>query len=162
MILTPTAFLGPVCHANGVFVVDALPSEVEFFNGDANGSAAGTARVLFDPRDSSLSLNPNGDVAFSSSPIEPQDFGDCNHNPANGCVETVTYICFRPQGTMAFGATNPSFNCNSEHELNKRRSDLRAIPPAYVFVSWQAFSSLKAQPQWRYPLKALGSAHQWR
>ncbi|MEP0189826.1 MAG: GEVED domain-containing protein [Erythrobacter sp.] len=95
--------------ANSVFVVDALPSEVEFFNGDANGSAAGTARVLFDPRDSGLSLNPNGDVRFSSLAIEPQDFGDCNHNPASGYVDTVTYICFRPQGTMASGATNPSF-----------------------------------------------------
>ncbi|MEL7188970.1 MAG: GEVED domain-containing protein [Pseudomonadota bacterium] len=99
---------GPV-DTNSVLVIDAFPAELEFFNGDANGTGAGSGRVIFTDNGTGLSFNPVNDVAFSNSAIAPTSFAACNYNPASGYIGDVTYICFNPKGVMQDGPPDTSF-----------------------------------------------------
>ena len=84
-----------------LFFVDALPPEVVFFNGDADGSGPGTASVIFNDSGSGLAFNPSSDVAYATT--EPASFADCSHPPAAGFDPAIRFVCFNPQGEMAAG-----------------------------------------------------------
>ena len=90
-----------VVDDGSLFVVDALPPEVVFFNGDADGPGPGMSAVIFDDFGSGLTFNPSSDVAYAIFP--PSSFTDCTHTPAPGFDPATRYVCFNPKGEMAPG-----------------------------------------------------------
>ena len=84
-----------------LFFVDALPPEVVFFNGDADGPGAETSAIIFDDMGSGLTFNPSSDVAYATT--QPSSFSDCTHTPAPGFDPAIRFVCFNPKGEMAAG-----------------------------------------------------------
>ncbi len=102
--------LGAVFN-NSEFILDPLPAEMTFFNGDANGAAAGTDPVLFTDSSSGLTFSYASDVRYATGSTAPSSFAACSYTPVAGYDPNVRYICFNPKGAMAgkTGATTPSF-----------------------------------------------------
>ena len=92
---------------DSLFFVDALPPEVIFFNGDADGPGPGLGAVVFNDAGSGLTFDPNTDVAFATT--SPASFADCSPSLVSGFDPAVRYVCFNPQGQMASGVPAPSF-----------------------------------------------------
>ena len=82
---------------NSIFLVDALPEEMEFFNGDFDGAGPGTGPVFFEAGNSGLTLG-SADIGFSFSTTRPTSMAQCGDSPASGYVDTVKHICFAPKG----------------------------------------------------------------
>lgn len=98
--LTVTNIGDSTVDLNSTAVVDLLPPDVSFFNGDFNGAAAGTDNFEFVPGSSGLSLTPIN-VEYSA------DGGVTYAHPiASGYDSVVDAIRFSPQGTFA---ANSSF-----------------------------------------------------
>lgn len=91
-----------------LFFVDALPPEMVFFNGDADGPGPGIGAVIFEDQGSGLTFNPATDVAFAVT--LPATFDDCTHLPTPGFDAAIRFVCFRPQGGMLAGAGPPTFS----------------------------------------------------
>ena len=89
---------------DSVFVLDLLPSQVTFFNGDANGSAAGTAVVIFQNAGSGTTL-PAAALRYATT--LPATFADCTYTPISGYDPAVRYICVRPSGALRGGLAAP-------------------------------------------------------
>ena len=84
-----------------LFFVDALPPEVIFFNGDADGSGPETGAIIFSDFGSGLTFNLASNVAYATT--QPASFADCTHTPLSGFDPAIRFICFNPQGEMAAG-----------------------------------------------------------
>ena len=93
---------------DSVFVVDALPPEVEFFNGDADGPGSSSDRVLFSSDAPGLTLDPIDDVGFATGSIPPNDFDDCTHPGTSGYDPSIRFVCIRPRGQL--GPVGPAFS----------------------------------------------------
>lgn len=94
---------------DSVLVVDSLPDELVMFNGDANGTGAGSARVLFLDNGSGLTFNPVSDVAFSNATSQPTEFSQCTFPGSPGYDPDIRFVCFNPKGVMNTGPSQPSF-----------------------------------------------------
>lgn len=95
--------------SNSMFIVDPLPANVTFFNGDANGSAPGTDPVNFTDASSGLTFTYATDVRYATS--APASFAACTYTPAAGYDANVKYICINPKGAMrANTGTPPGFS----------------------------------------------------
>lgn len=92
---------------DSVFLVDNIPPEMEFFNGDMDGAGPATGPVLFTPEDSGLTLSA-ADVGYSFDAAPPTSMTDCDDTPAAGYVTTVRYICFAPKGYARPGTLFPA------------------------------------------------------
>ncbi|WP_172449778.1 DUF11 domain-containing protein [Porphyrobacter sp. HT-58-2] len=91
--------------ADSIFLVDALPSELEFFNGDYDGSGPGSDPVGFEQSNAALSFDYNLDVGYSAASTQPTSLSACNYVPLAGHDPAVRYICVRPRGSLP--ATSP-------------------------------------------------------
>ena len=105
-ITTTNRGAGPTDN-NTLFLVDDLPPEVEFFNGDFDG--AGNP-VLFEQNGASLNFLYSRDVGFSRSTTKPADFSACTDTPTGTYDDTINFICFAPNGEMNFGTPDPEFS----------------------------------------------------
>ena len=96
---------------DSIVVIDELPPEVTFFNGDLDGPGAETEAVAFaDLQATGLdTFNFANDVGFSDSTTRPATFADCSYAPAIGYDPAVTYVCVNPKGVMQAGDPDPSF-----------------------------------------------------
>lgn len=96
---------------DSLFVYDALPAAVTFFNGDANGAGAGSDPVIFADSGSGLSWTYANDVAYSNAGTPPASFAACTYTPAAGYDPNVRYVCINPKGIMngTSGGSTPSF-----------------------------------------------------
>jgi uncharacterized repeat protein (TIGR01451 family) len=101
-----------------VFIVDPLPAQLTFFNGDANGPLAGTDPVLFTDAGSNLTYNYATDVGYAQT--APANFAACTYTPAAGYDPLVRYICVNPKGRMTgkSGATTPGFSVAFRAKIN--------------------------------------------
>ena len=88
---------GPV-DMNSIFLVDALPPEVTFYNGD----------VVFDGGDSALTFTEATDLGFSDGVTAPTNMTQCDFGPSAGYDPDVKFICFAPKGAMSEGTITPS------------------------------------------------------
>jgi len=88
---------------HSLFLLDTLPAEVAFFNGDIDDGGPETNPVAFSQSGAALNFNYARDVGFSSSVIKPATFADCNYTPVVGYDPAVRHICFAPNGRMQFG-----------------------------------------------------------
>ena len=95
-----------VTDSDTIELIDIMPSEISFFNGDVDGaSGPATTPVAFTDSASGLSFTYSDDVGFSAASTPPDSFSDCNYTPPGGYVVGVTYICFNPKGAMAPGSS---------------------------------------------------------
>jgi len=86
--------------AGSLTLIDIIPSELIFYNGDIDDGGPETSPVMFTDNGSGLTLDFNTDVGFSNSASSPADFAACNYSPIAGYDDAVTYICISPTGTM--------------------------------------------------------------
>ncbi len=97
-----------------VFIVDPLPAEVIFFNGDIDTGGPdthpGSDPVGFIDAGSGLSFTYSSDVGFAAGGTAPADFAACSYAPVPGYDPAVTHICFNPKGAMAAGDPDPAFS----------------------------------------------------
>jgi len=103
--------------SDSIFLVDSLPSEVTFFNGDHNGTAPGTDVIGFIAGTSGLTgLN----VGYAVAGPAPTEMADCTYTPPtpNAVDSNVRYICLSPTGTMVGGDPDPSFSVSIRARLN--------------------------------------------
>lgn len=98
-----------VVDSNAIFLVDALPGELEFFNGDFDGAGPGTGAIGFTQSSAALSFSEASDALYSNAGFPPANFADCSHRPAAGYDPAVRYICVNPKGSMAGGDPDPTF-----------------------------------------------------
>ena len=91
-------------------LIDAMPSEVEFYNGDIDDGGPETDPVSFvQSSGAGLTFNYAGDVAYSNSAAPPANFSACSYAPSAGYDPNVTFICFNPKGTLITGSPSPTF-----------------------------------------------------
>ena len=97
---------GPVDN-NGLLLVDRLPSEITFYNGDIDDGGPETDPVAFAQTGAGLSFSYASDVGFSNAASAPTDFSSCSYVPAAGYDPAVRYVCISPSGAMAAGSPAP-------------------------------------------------------
>ena len=105
---------------NSLFLIDPLPSQLTFFNGDADGNGPGTTPVIFTNNASGLTFNYATDVRYSNAAIAPTSFAGCTYTPAAGYDANVRHICINPKGTMLgqTASTTPGFTVSFRTRIN--------------------------------------------
>lgn len=94
---------GPI-DADSLFLVDALPAELIFYNDDLDGpSGPESASVPFTQTGSGLSFDPTLHVGFTAGSTPPASFADCTYVPSAGYDATITHVCIQPSGTLDVG-----------------------------------------------------------
>mgnify|MGYP003644102635 CR=1 FL=1 len=96
--------------ADSTFVLDSLPPEVVFFNGDIDDAGPATGAVYFTQNGTGLSFSNATDLKFSDSVSPPAAFSSCTYVPVAGYDPMVRHVCLNPKGAMASGSPAPSFN----------------------------------------------------
>ena len=95
---------------NSVFLVDPLPSQVEFYNGDIDDAGPATNPILFNADTSGLSFSYGSNVRFATGATAPTAFNQCTYTPLAGYDPAVRFICVNPSGAMAGGTPTKSFS----------------------------------------------------
>ncbi len=90
---------------DSIFIVDPLPPEVAFFNGDFDPGDADTAAILFVDSGSGLTFDVTNDARFSNGASPPASFAACTYSPASGYDANVRFICLNPKGRFLGAAT---------------------------------------------------------
>jgi uncharacterized repeat protein (TIGR01451 family) len=102
--------IGPsATSADTVEIIDAVPAEIEYYNGDIDDGGPETDPVIGIDNGSGMTLTYATDVAYSSAGTKPANFAACTDSPAAGYDSTITYICINPKGAMAAGDPDPSY-----------------------------------------------------
>jgi uncharacterized repeat protein (TIGR01451 family) len=83
---------------NSIFLVDSLPAEVEFFNGDMDGAGPASGPVLFEAGTSGLTFTAATDLRYSNLVARPSNVGECLYTPTSGYDANVKHVCFSPRG----------------------------------------------------------------
>lgn len=103
---------GPI-DSGSIFLVDSLPDEIEFWNGDIDAGGANnfpvTAAVGFQQvSGTGIIFNPATDLGYSTAAVAPADFSQCTFMPLDGTFRAdFNYICFKPQGSLGNGTPTP-------------------------------------------------------
>lgn len=95
--------------ADTLFLVDALPEEVELWGGDFDPGTPGTGPVVFDESGTGLTFTGPGTVGYSASASRPASMAECTYTPLAGYDPNVTFVCLNPQGTMPGADPDPWF-----------------------------------------------------
>ncbi len=95
---------------DSVVIIDAMPSEIEFYNGDIDDGGPETTAVTGTDNGSGLSFNYAADVRYANTGTPPANFAACSYTPTPGYDPDVTYICVNPSGVMVAGDPDPSFD----------------------------------------------------
>ncbi|MEO9969255.1 MAG: hypothetical protein ABJG15_05400 [Hyphomonadaceae bacterium] len=101
---------GPAVDSGSVFLVDTLPPETIFFNGDADGAGPETAAIIATTDAPLLVFDPLTDVGFSSLITEPNDMADCTYTPVSGYDPNVRHICIEPSGVLSSDLSDRAFS----------------------------------------------------
>jgi len=95
---------------DSVMIIDSMPSEIEFYNGDIDDGGPQTNPVIGIDNGSGLNLDYATDVKISKATTKPTSFATCtNDTLVSGYDPDVTFICVNPSGTMVAGDPDPSF-----------------------------------------------------
>lgn len=95
--------------ADSVVLIDVMPTEIEFYNGDIDDGGPETNPVSGADSGSGLTFTYATDVRYSNSGTKPANYVACAYSPSAGYDPNITFICFNPKGAMAAGAPDPSF-----------------------------------------------------
>jgi len=97
--------------ANSVFIVDTLPAEIEFFNGDMDGAGPATGAAFFTQSGGAgLTFTLATDLLYSNAALRPASLAACTYAPIAGYDPAVRHVCFNPKGAMAAGDPDPAFS----------------------------------------------------
>lgn len=96
--------------ADTLFIVDSIPANVEFFNGDMDGAGPATGAVYFTQSGAGLAFSLASDVRYSNAVARPTSFAACTYTPSAGYDPNVRHLCLNPKGAMAAGSPDPSFS----------------------------------------------------
>lgn len=97
---------GAAVDSDSMFLVDTLPDEVSFYNGDVDGGGPEVNPVSWSESGSGLTFTYAADVAFSNLSARPSSMADCTYTPIPGYDPAVRHICLNPKGAFASsGAT---------------------------------------------------------
>lgn len=102
--------------SNSLFIVDNLPGDVEFWNGDIDDGGSETfpdvAPVGFEQvTGSGVTFNPATHLRYSTSSLAPSDFDDCVTIPLDSSYRSdIRYICINPSGALDHGSTSPQID----------------------------------------------------
>lgn len=91
---------GTYISENSIFLVDTLPEDFEFYNGDFDGTGQATLAVLYNQSNAGLSFDYQSDYAFSNAKSKPSAHKECDYKPLKGYDSNIRYVCLRPQGSM--------------------------------------------------------------
>ena len=94
---------------NSIEIIDKLPAEIEFYNGDIDGPGPETTPVTGTDNGSGLTFNYATDVKYANTVAQPANFAACSYTPSAGYDPNVTYVCVNPKGVMSAGTPDPSF-----------------------------------------------------
>ncbi len=103
---------------NSMLLIDAIPPETTFYNGDVDDGGPQTNPVSFSETGTGLTLTYSTDVAYSNAAIQPTNFAACNYIPTAGYDSNVTYICINPKGAMVAGSPDPNFTVSFRVKIN--------------------------------------------
>ncbi len=96
---------------NSIFLVDALPPEIIFYNGDMDDAGTQTSTpFIFSQTGTGLTFNVATDARYAPAGTPPANFAACNYTPTAGYDPLVRYVCLRPQGSMAAANPDPTFS----------------------------------------------------
>lgn len=96
--------------ADTIVIIDEVPSEMIFYNGDMDDGGPATNPVYFTQTGGAgLTFTYGTDAAYSDSMTRPTNMAGCNYTPSAGYDSNVTYVCFNPKGAMASGDPDPTF-----------------------------------------------------
>ncbi|MEM9013671.1 MAG: proprotein convertase P-domain-containing protein [Pseudomonadota bacterium] len=101
---------GGPADADSVFIVDALPTEIEFYTGDIDDGGPETGSIAFFESASGLTFSEVSDVGYSNTVSPPANFASCGYSPTGLYDEAVRHICFNPKGSFASGDPDPWFS----------------------------------------------------
>lgn len=102
------AGLGSV-DADSILLIDTLPGEIEFYNGDMDGAGTLTTdAVAFSQSGAGLTFTYATDVGFSNAAARPATFADCNYTPTAGYDPNLRHVCINPKGAFAAGNPDPT------------------------------------------------------
>ena len=99
---------GTALDEDSIFLVDAMPSEVSFYNDDFDDGGPESDPIIDVNSNSGLTLTFGLDIGFSNGSTPPVDLDDCDYTPAAGYDSDVRFICINPKGSMVAGIPNPS------------------------------------------------------
>lgn len=101
---------GPgVTTTDSIFVVDRLPAQVTFYNGDFDDAGPATAAVHFTQVGTGLTFTPSTDLRYSNSASAPANFAACTYAPTAGYDANVRFVCLNPKGALQAGSPSPAF-----------------------------------------------------
>ena len=100
---------GPVTE-DSIVLIDTMPPEIEFFNGDHDGPGPSTDIIGFEETGTTLTFDPATDTLYSNAATKPANMSECTYTPTTGYDGNVTFVCFNPKGEMQAGDPYPSFN----------------------------------------------------
>jgi len=91
-------------------LIDKIPDETIFYNGDIDDGGPETDPVSFQDASSGLTFNYVTDVAYSDLAATPANFAACTYVPSVGYDPNVEHICLNPKGIMGTGSPPPQFS----------------------------------------------------
>ncbi len=94
--------------ADSIFIVDEIPPDVTFYNGDIDGPGPLSDAVIFTAGASGLTFDPASDLGFSTAAAKPANFAACNGAASPGYDAAVRWICFNPKGRFRAGSLSAS------------------------------------------------------
>lgn len=86
--------------ADSLFIVDAMPSELAFYNGDYDGAGPASTPLGFAQTGAGMTFSYSTDVAFSNGATAPLSFSACTYTPISGHDPNVRFICLNPKGQL--------------------------------------------------------------
>ncbi|MFN0023380.1 MAG: GEVED domain-containing protein [Parvularculaceae bacterium] len=103
--------------ADTVLIIDTLPAQVTFFNGDMDGPGPATGAILFTQTSAGLTFTLATDVRYSNSGVRPATFAACAYTPVAGYDPNVLHLCLNPKGAMAAGSPTSSFTAQFRAQI---------------------------------------------
>jgi len=99
---------------SSMILMDSLPPELEFWNGDIDAGGpdtfAGSAPIGFvQTIGTGVTFNAASDLRFKTGATPPTDFSQCTVVAADASFRPdLTHICLNPKGILSYGNPNPA------------------------------------------------------
>lgn len=110
--ITATNTGGSAVDADSIVLIDDLPPEIKFFNGDVDGGGPALDPIHFtQSAGAGLDFVYTRDVRFGLGPTKPTDFSNCTTvAPDSTYRPDFQFICINPKGALISGNVSPSFS----------------------------------------------------
>ena len=108
---------GPALSSESVFLTDAIPAEVTFYNGDIDDAGPQINPVSFSDNSSGLTFDYATDIGFSNAATKPNNMTECTYTPTAGYDDAITHLCINPSGVFNSGSPNPSFSISFRAQI---------------------------------------------